>query len=251
MRNWLEHSSWLMILVLLMPQVVLGDEGSCPAGMNRVKTTYGSMCSPSPNNNAPTAQPGVAGEPAYVNCRNTFQGIELFPVRPNFLQQVKPIAYASCGERVSRMSSDDQYTRIRTSSGLEGYLLSGFLSSSPTQTKVDVQAAAQKVAETLAITYAVQGASDIRNALLDPTSFTLLQVISITKRKKDGQIQYRGCVHYVGSNRMGGRIQMWGGYFVNKKGKLTSGAGTENMGCYIASNEQQADVTEEVSRALF
>jgi hypothetical protein len=96
--------------------------------------------------------------------------------------------------------------------------------------------------------YAVRATSEIHNVMLDPTSFTVLQVIAITKQEKDGRTSFRGCVHYVGSNSFGGRMQRWGGYSVNKKGQLNSWSGTEYTDCYIHKNEVQTDVTAEVEK---
>jgi hypothetical protein len=98
--------------------------------------------------------------------------------------------------------------------------------------------------------HAYQGVRQIQNVMLDPSAFTLIQVISITGRKKD-QTYYRGCVHYIGSNAYGGRLQRWGGYSTDKKGIVNGFPGTEYTTCQIKSNEKQKDVTKEVSKLLF
>jgi hypothetical protein len=102
------------------------------------------------------------------------------------------------------------------------------------------------------IGYAIRATLDIRDIMIDPTSFTLLQVVAITRREKDGSTSFRGCVHYVGSNRMGGREQAWGGYSIDRKHPLEvkSWPGGEYSDCYIHKNEVQIDVTGEVQKYL-
>jgi hypothetical protein len=98
--------------------------------------------------------------------------------------------------------------------------------------------------------YAIQAAWEIRNIMLDPTSFAVLRVIAITKLEKDGRTSFKGCVHYVGTNSYGRKRQSWGGYSVNKKGQLHSWPGSEDGDCYVFKNESQTDVTNEVEKFL-
>jgi hypothetical protein len=100
------------------------------------------------------------------------------------------------------------------------------------------------------IRYASDATARIRDLMLDPTAFTVLQVIAITKQEKDGRTSFRGCVHYVGSNSYGGRRQQWGAYSVNKKGKLNSWLGGEGTHCNINKNDVQTDVTGEVQKSF-
>ena len=66
--------------------------------------------------------------------------------------------------------------------------------------------------------------------MLDPTAFTVLQVIAAWRQGKKGEIRYEGCVHYVGSNAFGGRLQRWGTYSANKRGEVRTLP--EASGCY-------------------
>jgi hypothetical protein len=47
--------------------------------------------------------------------------------------------------------------------------------------------------------YTIEATAAIGNMMKDPTSYTVLQVIALTKQRKDGRTSFRGCVHYVGS----------------------------------------------------
>jgi hypothetical protein len=100
------------------------------------------------------------------------------------------------------------------------------------------------------IDYALRAASAIRNGLYDPTSFTLLQVVAFTKHEKDGRTTFHGCVHYVGSNLYGGRMQRWGSYSVDKKGRFSFSPGNEYSNCYVNKNDVRKDVTDEIQNAL-
>lgn len=130
---------WPVVPILLLLTVVflifigglaVADDTPCPPGMTRVKTNYGSICSSGPSD---PQHPEVAlgGVPAFIDCKTSFDKIDFFAVRPSFLQQVKPVGSASCGEKVLKLVRDDQYTKIRTAGGVEGYLLSGFLVDTP------------------------------------------------------------------------------------------------------------------------
>jgi hypothetical protein len=114
----------------------------------------------------------------------------------------------------------------------------------------DARSAAEIIATVSSTEYAIRATSEIRDEMYDPTAFTILQVIAITKKEKDGRISYRGCVHYVGSNLNGGRLQRWGGYSANKKGELRSWAGGEYDTCSIYKNDVEVDVTADVSKIL-
>jgi hypothetical protein len=62
------------------------------------------------------------------------------------------------------------------------------------------------------IAYAIRATSGMQHVMHDPTAFTILQVTAITKQEKNGRITFSGCVHYVGSNLYGGRMQQHGSY---------------------------------------
>jgi hypothetical protein len=98
--------------------------------------------------------------------------------------------------------------------------------------------------------YAIRATLEIRDAMLDPTAFTVLQVVAITKQEKNGRTSFKGCVHYVGSTRAGGRLQAWGGYSVDKRNRLNSWPGGENGYCSVSRTETQTDVTNEVKKFL-
>ena len=113
----------------------------------------------------------------------------------------------------------------------------------------ETQAAGDEISQK-SIAYAVRATSGMRQGMHDPTAFTILQVTAITKQEKDGTITFSGCVHYVGSNLYGGRMQRHGSYQVNKKGQLTIWTGTETSYCETHKNEVHKDVTAEVQGSL-
>jgi hypothetical protein len=97
------------------------------------------------------------------------------------------------------------------------------------------------------VNLAVRGITMMRDSVLDPTSFTVLQVLVSPKSG--------GCVHYVASNTFGGRVQQWGIYGLDKKGRLSVSLLTSTVlytqnivdGCIKTSVR---DVTAEVKKAL-
>ena len=111
------------------------------------------------------------------------------------------------------------------------------------------QAAGDEISQK-SIAYAVRATSGMRQVMHDPPAFTILQVTAITKQEKDGRITFSGCVHYVGSNLYGGRMQQHGSYQVNKKDQLTIWTGTETSYCETHKNEVHKDVTAEVQESL-
>ena len=93
------------------------------------------------------------------------------------------------------------------------------------------------------VNFAIQGTTMMRDQAVDPTSFTVLQVLL-------GPKYGGGCVHYVASNTFGGRVQQWGIYGSDKKGRMSVYLGIDyNIvdGCIKTSVR---DVTAEVKKAL-
>lgn len=99
------------------------------------------------------------------------------------------------------------------------------------------------------IDYATQATSRIRDAALDPFSFTLLQAVAITRQEKNGRMTFYGCIHYVASNAFGGRIQRLDEYSVNKKGGLDV-TSFGDLHCSFAKSYARTDVTADVVKAL-
>ena len=76
----------------------------------------------------------------------------------------------------------------------------------------------------------------------------MLQVVAITHSEKKGRTSFKGCVHYVGSNAFGGRIQKWGTYSVTDNGDILSSPQEGLLCCY--GRGEQTDVTAEVKKAI-
>ncbi len=100
------------------------------------------------------------------------------------------------------------------------------------------------------IAYAVQAISGIRSNMHDPSSFELLQALVFTRQQKNGRTSVRGCIHYMGTNLFGGRLQVWGFWGVNKKGQLGYEGGTESNNCLYLKDEVKKDITDEVRKLL-
>ncbi len=108
------------------------------------------------------------------------------------------------------------------------------------------------------IEYAAQATADFISHANDPTSFTLLKVIAVTQsKKKNNKVSYAGCVHFVGSNLYGGRMQTWGSYTVDKNGYVTYWINPSGE-CYVGGHyywskgdpETRVDVTDAVRQSL-
>jgi hypothetical protein len=177
------------------------------------------------------------GMVGYISCPPRSTGIGLLP-SPG----AKPIATIACGDKIMILEEPrgEDWAKIETSGGNVGYVWRGAVSLDSPEAQ----------AQSRSIDYAIQATSDIRNSMLDPTSFTVLEVIAATKQEKDGRTSFKGCVRYVGSNIVGGRLQRWGNYSVNKNGQLKSSAGNQYSGCYIGKNDVQVDMTVEVKKAI-
>lgn len=101
--------------------------------------------------------------------------------------------------------------------------------------------------------YAVKAIPMLRNELVDPTSFTLLNVHAIMRLGKDPDKQpsFWGCIHYVAGNRMGGREQAWGAYSIGKKGQLQVTPGTtDRWFCKVYKHDVSVEITDDVKAAL-
>lgn len=106
--------------------------------------------------------------------------------------------------------------------------------------------------------YALRACQELRIEMKDPESFTLMQVVAFTRldkepKKKSG---FRGCIHYIAGNSFGGRLQAWGGYYVDKKGRVNVFGGEpgeprpSNYCMYLKSRETSADVTADAVSSL-
>ncbi len=201
---------------------------------------------------------------AYIDCNPGATGAPLSESPEGF----GTVITMGCGEKIAILEEaprgHENWDKIETNSGKVGYVRRSFVSWSPPTAqeealkaqeaqedrKAQAAQAIHDAAEQIrsrSIDYAIQATSEIRNVMLDPTSLTVLQVIAITHREKNGSTSFRGCVRYVGSNIVGGRLQQWGVYWVSNKGAVTSYP--ESLwGCY--GKGEQTDVTVEVKKAI-
>ena len=103
------------------------------------------------------------------------------------------------------------------------------------------------------VNYAVQGATRLRDQLVDPTSFTLLDVKAFTKFDKHGNLKFGGCIRAVAANGFGAKGQKWFGFGLNKKNEIGVGGESDTAyGCaYIYDKDWTSyDVTEDVRKNL-
>jgi len=97
--------------------------------------------------------------------------------------------------------------------------------------------------------YALKACPKLRDEMKDPASFTLLQLVAITRTDKDPAKKsvFRGCIHYVASNSFGGREQAWGAYYVDRKEQLNvfgGEPGNSSLNCMsLHKRETSVDVT--------
>ena len=183
----------------------------------------------------------------YIKCTPGATGV-------NLLQSSEGYFMMRCGEKVEVLEEEvagnnDAY-KIKTSGGSIGHVWRGFVvGDPPTAQAQDVAPYAKPASPVDAdVNLAIRGITMMRDSVLDPTSFTVLQVLVSPKSG--------GCVHYVASNTFGGRVQQWGIYGSDKKGRLsvylltsTVLLSTQNIvdGCIKTSVR---DVTAEVKKAL-
>jgi SH3-like domain-containing protein len=191
----------------------------------------------------------------YINCSSDAAGVHLY----ESVEGLRAIMLVHCGEKIAVLEEIQRETgnwdKIETSGGSVGYLWSGFVSANPPPPTAQAQYAAPYARQSspaeksgAEVSYAIEVTSDIRNSMLDPTSFTILQVIAIHWQRKNGTVEFRGCVHYVGSNVVGGRLQGWGIYEVSKKGRVSVVPQSIWGECYGFG--ERTDVTTEVKKGI-
>ena len=230
---------------------------------------------------SPVEQAATHSKDGYIVCSLGVSGIHLLESPKGFATTSK---MPRCGEKITVLEElpDKGEFKIETSGGNVGYVWRGFVSwSPPTADAAALEAQYKTCAKhsipadkcTLEIYHqlrdkdeaqyvapyakpappadadvnlAVRGITMMRDSVLDPTSFTVLQVLVSPKSG--------GCVHYVASNTFGGRVQQWGIYGLDKKGRLSVSLlstvlYTQNIvdGCIKTSVR---DVTAEVKKTL-
>jgi len=212
----------------------------------------------------------------YINCDPEANGVHLY----ESTEALRAIMMVHCGEKIAVLEEIQRehgnWDKIETSGGSVGYLFSGFVSSNPptvdagaleaqykTCAKHSIPAdnctlevyyqlrdkdepqgaaAAQGLVDVAGVNQAIQGTIMMRDGVRDPTSFTVLQVLL----EPNG-----GCVHYVASNAFGGRVQQWGVYSMDKKGRITVALNLQFQ-YYIdwCVKSSWRDVTAEVKKAI-
>jgi hypothetical protein len=117
----------------------------------------------------------------------------------------------------------------------------------------------EKDCNALSKAYAIQATTMLRNEVIDPTSFTLLEVVAFMRSNKNPHkpLIFAGCIHFVASNRLGARMQSCGGYYVDKKGNLQVGAGdpaSTGDPCTCVNHDErrvrEIDVTAEAKSSI-
>ena len=173
-----------------------------------------------------------------------------------------------CGEKIDVLEEipDKIAYKIETTGGNVGYVWSGSVSWSPQTAEVQaleaqnaraaLEAQARDAAtpdyyhRLSAIGYAIRATREMRDGVLDPASFTLMQVVSYyTKADKKGRIEIGGCVHFVASNAFGGRVQQWGWYEVGRYSDQFHSGVVPYDSCVHPKDAVVTDVTAEVKRA--
>lgn len=101
-----------------------------------------------------------------------------------------------------------------------------------------------------AVRYAKTATLELRNRMVHPTSFTVLDVKAIAKEEKGGRATYKGCIHYVSSNVVGGSLERWATYSVDEKGHSKLGTGRNHVRCHLDKNSKDWDVTHVVLKYL-
>jgi len=93
----------------------------------------------------------------------------------------------------------------------------------------------------------------LRDEAVDPTSFTVLEVVAGTSLDKHENRTFFGCIHFVASNRLGGRLQACGGYHTDKKGSLRVFGGDpaqSGQPCSCAKVKAGLDATAEAKASI-
>jgi hypothetical protein len=105
------------------------------------------------------------------------------------------------------------------------------------------------------VNYAVQGATRLRDRLVDPTSFTLLEVKAFSRFDKHGNLKFGGCIRAVAANSLGAKNQKWFNFALNsKKNEIEVGGESDytESGCaYMYRKDWVSyDITEDVRKNL-
>jgi hypothetical protein len=98
--------------------------------------------------------------------------------------------------------------------------------------------------------YAKTATIELRSRMVHPTSFIVLEVKAIASNEKGGRTTYRGCIHYVSSNVVGGSLQRWATYLVDEKGNPNLRTGRKYGDCHLDKNSNDWDVTDIVLKYL-
>ena len=203
-----------------------------------------------------------------VVCRMEYEEVVL---HENTTSALPVLGILPCDAHVIIVGQQQGWYRVLTNDGKEGFVRRTFIATrssgsagadskgiqlSPPLAAGEGLGAAIPVPDSVEIyaeksetTYAIWAAENVRDSLLDPTSFTLLEAVAARKRRKDGTEEYHGCIRFVGANVVGGRLQQWSTYTVDRKGRLTLSKDSDT-GCYISNKEARRDVTNDVRQAL-
>jgi hypothetical protein len=211
----------------------------------------------------------------YIVCTLGVSGLWLLESPKGFGTNTK----MHCGEKITvleELPDKDSY-RIETSGGNVGYAWRGSVSWNPQTAEVQALEAqnaraaleAQNARAALeaqardaatpdyyhrlsAIGYAIRATKEMRDAVWDPASFTLMQVVAYyTKADKKGRIEIGGCVHFVASNAFGGRVQQWGWYEITRYSDQFHSGVVSYDSCVHPRDAVVTDVTTEVKQAVF
>lgn len=224
---------------------------------------------------APTGQEetksNVPSRAAWVKCFLGWKTVSLWP-QPGGLG--KAFVEIPCGDQV-QLLEEGEWEKVRASGNQVGWVNRFYISLTPWAPELETDSNVSKVSALSAppqqstvyearqeeINYAVEAINKIRNGLIDPTSFTLLQLTTSEKWDKHGTVTYQGCIHFVGSapcyniysNTCGMKMQQFASYSVDKKGRMMAGlsGGLLFAFDYCYSNPaSRVDLTDEVRRAL-
>lgn len=200
----------------------------------------------------------------YIDCSSDAAGVHLY----ESVKGLRAIMMVHCGEKIAVLEEIQRETgnwdKIETSGGSVGYLWSGFVSWSPPTAQTQGAAIAREIQKanaavsysTSEVEYATQAKKQLRDMMVDPTSFTVLQVTSFVQYDKHGRATFSGCVRYLGSNVYGGKVQRWNQYQVGSRGVVVdtthdwSWSASHYSECYLPYKAVQTDVTAEVKKAL-
>lgn len=197
----------------------------------------------------------------YINCDPEANGVHLLasppattPAPHESTEALRAIMMVHCGEKIAVLEEIQRehgnWDKIETSGGSVGYLFSGFVSLNPPTAQPQGAAATTTMQaqgylnRDRAISYATEAIEQLRNTTVDPTSFALLEAVSIEHAGKNST-DYGGCIRYVASDLHGVRTQQWAVYTVNHQGHITMYE-QSLWGCY--GRGVRTDVTAWVTR---